>query len=186
MSVVPIVTIPSEILNKPTEKVGAAEVAGTEIKQLIQNLLDTVLAAKDPIGAGLAAPQIGVSKRVCVVRRFYQNPENPDEDLTKEYVLINPKIISSSDETVLGIEGCLSVPDTYGNVERAKKIKIKALNEKGEPIRMSESGFMARVIQHEIDHLDGILFTTKITGKTYTEAELDEINKEKEAELVEG
>ena len=183
MSVVPIVTVPNEILEKPTKKVGASEVVGKEIQQLAQNLIDTVLAAKNPIGAGLAAPQIGIGKRVCVVRRFFQNPENPDEDLSKEYVLINPKIISSSDETTLGMEGCLSIPDTYGNVARAKKIKVKALNEKGEPVRMSESGFLARVIQHEIDHLDGILFTTKVTGKTYTEAEVDKMNKQREEQL---
>ena len=76
-------------------------------------------------------------------------------------VFINPKIISSSKDVALGWEGCLSIPDEYGKVQRPKKVKIKALNEEGEEVRINASGFFARVIQHEIDHLDGILFIDK-------------------------
>ncbi len=175
MAVVPIITTPNKTLETPAEKVGEIN---EETKNIIQDLKDTLLNARNPEGAGLAAPQIGISKRICIARRFYPNPENPEETLSKEYVLVNPKIISFSKETEFGIEGCLSIPDLYANVERAKKIKIKALDENGETIRQTVSGFLARVIQHEIDHLDGILFTSRMVGDTYTEAEIDKMYEE--------
>ncbi|MBI2414237.1 peptide deformylase [candidate division WWE3 bacterium] len=172
MPVCKIVTIPDEVLLTPTKKIVDFNI---DTQELIKNLLDTVRKAKDPEGAGLAAPQIGISKRACVVRDFFVNPMNRDEVLSHDYVLINPKIISASKETELDIEGCLSIPLVYGKVERAKKVKIKALNEHGEEIRFMASGFLARVVQHEIDHLDGILFTSKLVGRPYTEEELEEI-----------
>jgi len=175
MAVVPIVKIPDEILNK---KCGKVDKLDEDAKKLVKNLLDTLRAAKNPEGAGLAAPQIGVSKRVCIARRFLPNPNNESKPLIQDYVLINPKIISSSNETDLGWEGCLSIPDSYGKVLRAKKVKVKALNEEGEEVKINASGFFARIIQHEIDHLDGILFTSKLVGNTITEKELDKILKE--------
>ena len=172
MPVKPIITIPNPILETPAERVGEID---DVTKNVIRDLLDTVLAAKNPEGAGLAAPQIGVSKRVCVVRRFI---ETSDKIVTKEYVLVNPKIISASKETDIHYEGCLSVPDVYGQVERAKKIKVKALDENNQPIRISTSGFFARVIQHEVDHLDGVLFTTKLIGDPITQFQFDQLMEE--------
>lgn len=177
MAVRPIVTIPDQILETPTEKVGEIDEATTKV---IKDLLETVVAAKNPEGAGLAAPQIGVSKRICVVRRFLPHPTDEGSFTTKEYILVNPKIISFSDEKDIHYEGCLSIPNVYGQVERAKKIKVKALDENGQPVRISTSGFFARVIQHEIDHLDGILFTTKLIGDPITEAQFDQIIEENE------
>ena len=177
MAVVPIVKIPDVILNRKSEKIGKFD---DETKKLIYNLLDTLQAAKNPEGAGLAAPQIGILRRVCIARKFLPNPNNPNKPLIQDVVLVNPKIISSSKESELGWEGCLSIPDTYGKVQRSKKVKVKALNEEGEEVRISASGFFARVIQHEIDHLEGILFTSKVVGNTITEKELDKIlEKEK-------
>ena len=177
MAVVPIIKIPDEILNQKSEKVRKVD---EETKNLIKNLLDTLQAAQNPEGAGLAAPQIGILKRVCIARKFLPNPNNPNKPLIQDVVFINPKIISSSKDVELGWEGCLSIPDEYGKVQRPKKVKIKALNEEGEEVRINASGFFARVIQHEIDHLEGVLFTSKVVGNTITEKELDKIlEKEK-------
>lgn len=175
MAIRPIVTIPDPVLETPTEKVGEFD---EEVKQTIKDLLDTVKGARNPEGAGLAAPQIGVSKRICIVRQYLPNPNfnaHEDDYLTKEHVLVNPKVISNSKETEIHFEGCLSIPNVYGQVERPRKIKVKALDENGEPIRISASGFFALTIQHEIDHLDGILFTTKLTGAPVTEDEFDQM-----------
>lgn len=181
MPIKPILTIPNPILDSPAEKVGVFD---DMTKHVIADLLDTVLAAKDPEGAGLAAPQIGVAKRICVVRKFIETPDlkpgSPDKLITKEYILVNPKIISASKETDIHYEGCLSIPDVYGQVERSKKIKVKALDENGQPIRISASGFFARIIQHEIDHLDGILFTTKLVSDPITESEFDQLIDEED------
>jgi len=138
-------------------------------------LLDTVRVAKDPEGAGLSATQIGISKRMCVVRNFFEDPLNPDEVRSDDIVLINPKIIQYSEEKNVDWEGCLSVPDAYGLVERAEKIKITAKDIDGNIIKIKAEGFFARTIQHEVDHLDGILFTSKIEGKTLTQKEFDKI-----------
>lgn len=175
MSVVPILTVPNKTLEKSCKKVREFD---AETKTLIKDMLDTLRNAEEPEGAGLSAPQVGVLKRVTIVRRFITNPENSEETLTKEHVFVNPKIISKADETNVTFEGCLSIPDTYGRVKRSKKVKIKALNEKGEPVRVTATGFFGRVIQHEIDHLDGILFTSKVIGEPLTEAELEELGKE--------
>ncbi len=173
MAVVPIIKIPDEVLTQQCAKVKAVD---DETKQLIQNLLDTLSAAKNPEGAGLAAPQIGSLKRVCVVRKFLPNPDGSETVITKDYVLVNPKLISASEDMDIHYEGCLSIPDTYGQVKRHKKIKVSALDENGNEIKINTSGFFARVIQHEMDHLDGILFTSKMIGKVLTEQELDNLN----------
>ncbi len=175
--VVPILVIPNKILTTPCEKVSTID---EEIKEVAQNLLDTARKARNPGAAGLAAPQIGSLKRVCIVRRFLETRENSgDEAPSVDYVLINPKITDFSEDTDVRYEGCLSVPNTFAAIERAKKIKVKALNENGEEIRLKANGFFARIIQHEVDHLNGILITDKAVGKTLTEKEIDEmINRE--------
>ena len=171
MAVKPIITIPNKLLEDPTEKVGKIT---DYIKDVAEDLLDTVLKAEDPEGAGLSANQIGVNKRMCVVRNFYEDPKL-DSVNSEDIVLINPKIISKSNETEMDWEGCLSVPDVYGKVPRFKKIKIKAKDINGDTIRLTANGYFARVIQHELDHLDGILFTEKVEGKTITESEFNSL-----------
>ena len=110
-----------------------------------------------------------------MVRNFFEDPLNPDEVSSDDIVLINPKIIQYSEEKNVDWEGCLSVPDAYGLVERAEKIKITAKDIDGNIIKIKAEGFFARTIQHEVDHLDGILFTSKIEGKTLTQKEFDKI-----------
>ncbi len=118
------------------------------IKKLLNNMAETMYYAK---GVGLAAPQVGISKRVIVV--------DVGDGLFK---LVNPEIISSSGIQD-GPEGCLSVPNVVGNVKRSEHIKVKALNEDGDEVMIDASGYLARAFQHEIDHLNGIIFTDKAT-----------------------
>lgn len=117
-----------------------------KIAKLLKNMAETMYHAN---GVGLAAPQVGISKRVIVV--------DVGEGL---YSLVNPEITAKSGAQD-GPEGCLSVPGMTGDVLRANRITVDAQNEKGEPVTIEAEGFFARAIQHEIDHLDGILFTDK-------------------------
>lgn len=119
------------------------------IKKLMNNMAETLYHAK---GVGLAAPQVGISKRVIVV--------DIGEGLFK---LANPEIVASSGIQD-GAEGCLSVPDVVGNVKRSERVTVKALNEDGDEVTIDASGYLARAFQHEIDHLNGIIFTDKATA----------------------
>lgn len=175
MAIKKIVTSPNPILSAKTQKVGGVT---DDIREIAQDLLDTVKVAEDPEGAGLAANQIGVSKRMCVVRKFFEDPINPDQVSSDDMVLINPKITYFSSEKEVDWEGCLSVPDEYGMVERSKQIKVSAKNLEGEKIKIRAEGFFARTIQHEVDHLNGILFTSKVLGKTISQKQFDELMEE--------
>lgn len=126
------------------------------IKKLMANMAETMYNAK---GVGLAAPQVGISKRVIVV--------DIGEGL---YQLANPEIIASSGIQD-GPEGCLSVPGVVGDVKRSERVTVKALNEVGEEITIDALGYLARAFQHEIDHLNGILFTDKATAIERVSAE---------------
>jgi len=115
--------------------------------RLLNDMIETMREAE---GVGLAANQVGVSKRILIAA--------DGEDFI--YELINPHCDRSEGEAI-GIEGCLSVPGCYGEVPRAEKIVVKALNRKGREVRLEAEGLLARILQHEMDHLDGILFTDK-------------------------
>jgi peptide deformylase len=154
MAVREIVKIPDPILTKKAVEA----VVDEETKKLAKDLIETVDAQTNPKGAGLAAPQIGVSKRVCVVKKFTPDPGNPENELETNFILINPEILSASEAQGAGWEGCLSIPDTYGEVIRSKRVKVRSLDLNGGEFTLKAEGFFARVIQHEIDHLDGIVF----------------------------
>ncbi|MDR1617297.1 MAG: peptide deformylase [Syntrophomonadaceae bacterium] len=141
MSVYKIITIPDKILR---EKAVPVKSINNGVLRLIDNMIDTMY---DFDGVGLAAPQIGVKKRIIVL--------DPGDNLIS---IINPEIISR-EGAVTANEGCLSIPDIDGLVERAERIKVKGLNKNGEEVFYDAQGALARVFQHEIDHLDGILFT---------------------------
>jgi peptide deformylase len=116
-------------------------------------------AMRQANGVGLAAPQVGIRQRFFVV----ELPEDEEEGLPREtYILFNPEIVKSQGEQV-GIEGCLSIPGYVGEVARFEQVTIKALDEQGQPVRHKAEGYLARVFQHEIDHLDGILYTDRLT-----------------------
>ena len=169
MAVLPIIKVPDPVLSEKTRKISDF---GEETHKIIRNLKDTLDVASDPEGAGISANQVGISKSICVVRNFLPiqegeaTQEGDEESIFDELVLINPKIVSLADETDIDWEGCLSVPNVYGKVPRSIKIKFKYKDENGAPKRLVAKGFFARIIQHEIDHLNGILFTQKVVGKT--------------------
>ncbi len=129
-----------------------------EISQLIQDMFDTMHYYD---GAGLAAPQIGVLSRI-VIFGFDQNPRYPDAQPIPETVLINPEIELLSHEQESDWEGCLSVPGMRGKVPRYKKIRYTGLDQHGAVLTREVDGFHARVVLHECDHLDGILYPQKI------------------------
>jgi peptide deformylase len=113
---------------------------------------------RDAPGVGLAAPQVGISKRVIVVEFGDEEDENVPPSL---YVLVNPEIMRYSPEMVEGVEGCLSIPHLVGAVERPEEITVKGLNRHGKPVKIKAKGWLARIFQHEMDHLEGILFVDR-------------------------
>ena len=112
-------------------------------------------------GVGIAAPQVYVSKRVIIVASR-PNVRYPDAPEMQPIIMLNPVITQRSEQTILGEEGCLSVPDTRGQVARAEKITVQYLDLQGQPFEIRLEGFPARIVQHEVDHLDGILFTERL------------------------
>jgi peptide deformylase len=128
------------------------------LRELVHDMLDT-MRAND--GAGLAAIQIGVSQRV-VVFELNANPRYPDADSVPLTVLVNPEIEILDEERDLGWEGCLSVPGMRGLVPRYRRLRYRGYDELGQPIDRTVEGFHARVVQHECDHLDGILYPQRI------------------------
>jgi len=133
-----------------------------ELSELLQDMRDTMAHLN---GAGLAAPQIGVLLRV-VIFGVTANPRYPDVEEVPDTVLINPELKPLSDEVEEGWEGCLSVPGMRGWVPRWHKLHYKGRDEKGMPFERTVEGFHARVVQHECDHLDGVLYPMRIRDYT--------------------
>jgi peptide deformylase len=140
--------------SKPVEAFGTAE-----LLELVVDMKET-MAAKN--GAGLAAPQIGVGQRV-VIFGVQKNPRYPDAEEVPFTVLVNPKIVLLTREVEEGWEGCLSVPGMRGLVPRYTRLRYSGYDEHGQPIEREAEGFHARVVQHECDHLDGILYPQRMT-----------------------
>ena len=135
------------------------EFGAVEFKRLIADMFDTMAALN---GAGLAAPQIGVSQRV-VIFGIEANPRYPQAEPVPQTVLINPVLTPIGSETEDGWEGCLSVPGLRGLVSRHMALRYTGYDQNGRPIDRTVSGFHARVVQHECDHLDGILYPMRLT-----------------------
>jgi peptide deformylase len=133
-----------------------------ELNQLLQDMRDTMAHLN---GAGLAAPQIGVQLRV-VIFGVHANPRYPDVEEVPDTVLINPELTPLSDEMEEGWEGCLSVPGMRGWVPRWRRLRYRGLDEKGNRFQREVEGFHARVVQHEADHLDGVLYPMRIRDFT--------------------
>ena len=145
-----IVTIPDPVLRRKARKV--TEFDG-DLQKLIDDMVETMRVAP---GVGLAAPQVAVSSRVIVVEFGDEEDETVEPKL---YAVVNPEIIKPSEEMVNGVEGCLSVPNIVGDVDRHESIVVKGQNRQGKPMKIKASGWLARIFQHEIDHLEGVLFT---------------------------
>jgi peptide deformylase len=128
------------------------------LKTLVEDMAETMRHSN---GVGLAAPQVGVSERIIVV----ETPEEEEEPGSgRLYAVVNPEIVRASQDQVDGIEGCLSIPGYVGEVTRHEAVTIKGHDLQGRKIRIKAQGFLARVFQHEIDHLEGILFIDQLTA----------------------
>ncbi len=149
MAILDIVTFPEPSLRLKSKQVTKFD---TDLQTLIDNMFETMRAAP---GVGLAAPQIGQSLRLVVVEYTEDEEENAKP---KKYVLVNPEIVKRSEEMVTDIEGCLSLPGLAGKVERHEAVTVKAKNRFGKPLKIEAEGWLARIFQHEIDHLDGVLY----------------------------
>jgi len=155
MTIREIALVPEPVLRRKARKLTDF---GPETQKLIDDMIETMREAP---GVGLAAQQIAESLQLVVVE-FAEDEENEDAK-PKLFVVANPEIVKRSEEMVTGIEGCLSIPGLVGDVERNEAVEIKALNRHGKPIKIKASGWLARIFQHEIDHLDGVLYTDRAT-----------------------
>jgi peptide deformylase len=161
-----IVTLPDPVLRRKAKAV-------TNFDKNLQTLIDDMIETmRDAPGVGLAAPQVGISERLAVIEYAEEDEdeevETVHEDLHKPakppkpkqlFVIINPEIVKASEEKVMGVEGCLSIPGLLGEVERHEALQVKALNRHGKPVKLKVDGWLARIFQHEIDHLNGVVFT---------------------------
>jgi peptide deformylase len=177
-----IITLPDRRLRQKSETV--LEI-NDEIKAIIQNMkqaaLDWEKNRHHELSTALAAVQIGVMKRIIIVRQDFNDHTN------KNFIaLINPEIVKASGRLEIDYEGCLSVPDYYGQVPRQPKIKVKAKDETGQTVYVKAEGFLARTLQHEIDHTLGIPFVDRIKNnrdafyKLESNGELKEVDYEHE------
>jgi len=152
MAVLPIITAPDprlKLVAKPVDKVDA------KVRRLMDDMLDTMYGS---IGIGLAAPQVGVAQRVIVIDVAREGEKaNPMR-------IANPEIIWRSEETTVAQEGCLSVPEHYADVSRAAKIRLRYVDHENEIREIDADGLLATCLQHEIDHLDGVLFVDHISA----------------------
>jgi peptide deformylase len=152
-----IVTLPEPILRRKARPVTAFD---KDLQTLIDDMIETMREAP---GVGLAAPQIGIPDRLIVIE-YADPPEDPeDQEELKEvkpklFVMANPEIVKTSEEKVLGVEGCLSIPGLVGEVERFSMVQVKGLNRRGQPMKVKAEGWLARIFQHEIDHVNGVVF----------------------------
>ena len=145
-NILPIIKYPDPVLRKKCGKI--KDPLDSEIQKLITEMIKAMKANN---GMGLAAPQVGKLLRLCII-----------EEDSRLYILINPKIKSRSREKTLGEEGCLSFPGKFLNIKRSEKIKVRCLDKTGKQVKIKASGLLARALQHEIDHLDGVLFIDRI------------------------
>ena len=152
MAVLPIITAPDPRL---TRRAAPVEKVDTSVRKLMDDMLETMYQAP---GIGLAAPQVGVLQRVIVVD-CAKTDEKP-----QPYKIANPEILWRSQETLVNNEGCLSLPEHYADVERPAEIKLRYLDEQNEIRELHAKGLLATCIQHEIDHLEGLLFVDHISS----------------------
>ncbi|PKN87083.1 MAG: peptide deformylase [Chloroflexi bacterium HGW-Chloroflexi-8] len=152
MAIRNIVYVPEPVLRKKAHKITTFD---KDLNELIEDMIETLRAAP---GVGLAAPQVGISQQLIVIEYAENEEQKP-----KLYVVINPDITKPSEEKEIGVEACLSIPGIAGEVDRHLSLTVKGLNRFGKPIKIKASGWLARIFQHEIDHLEGVLFTDRAT-----------------------
>ena len=151
MTILKILTIPDPRLKHKSSNI---EVFDKELKTIVKNMYETLYASGN--GIGLAAPQVDIRKRIVVI-------DLNEDEKSSPITFINPRIIKFSDEKFVNKEGCLSVPEYYADVERAKEVEVEWFDDMGVKYKKTLSGLMSICIQHEIDHLDGILFVDHLS-----------------------
>jgi peptide deformylase len=155
--VLPILTVPNSILNRRAKKIGHID---KSIKKLINDMIETL---REKGGIGLAAPQMGKLIRLIVIEsKGKKNHKGRKRSIIPVTVLINPEIVKKSDKKETEEEVCLSLPNIWGEVPRYNEVIVKGRNKNGQNIKIKAKGLFARVLQHEIDHLNGILFTQRV------------------------
>ncbi len=185
----PIITLPTLTIREPSKEVALDVLLSDNTQECIKKMIPTMYEAD---GIGLAAPQIGENIRTCVIGRSALPPKIKMQkgaiDREKDLVLVNPTWQQTSKKTEWDTEGCLSVPNVFGKVKRFRDIDVQAWNQQGETLSFEAHAFFARVIQHEVDHLNGILFVDKAKD-VYTVAEnqkkifFDTLRKERENKI---
>jgi peptide deformylase len=158
MAILKVARLGHPILRRVAEPVSPEAIRSPDVQRLVDDMLET-MAEYD--GAGLAAPQVHVSRRV-VIYGVRQNPRYPDAEEVPETVLINPRVTPLTQETEEDWEGCLSLPDLRGQVPRHTRVRVEAYGRDGAPLRFTAEGFHARVVQHECDHLDGVVYVDRM------------------------
>ena len=183
MTELQIVTLPDEVLRKKARPVAKFD---DELQTLIDNMIETMRAAN---GVGLAAPQIGQSIQLAVIETLPKVDEEGEDipDSRELFVIANPRIVWESREVIDGIEGCLSIPGYVGEVERAYAVRIRAQDRRGKNIKLRLKGWTARIFQHEIDHLNGVLYIDKLTDREnfWTDEEYYQMRQEEFEESAE-
>jgi peptide deformylase len=164
-----IVTLPEPVLRRKAHTV-------TKFDKNLQTVIDDMVETmRDAPGVGLAAPQIGLSERLIVIEYYEKDEEEEQEDAPKKvWTVLNPEIAKASEEMVRGVEGCLSIPNLVGEVERHAAVQVKGLNRHGKPMKIKAEGWLARIFQHEIDHLNGVMFTDRATRVWQPSQEVEE------------
>ena len=164
-----IVTLPDPVLRRKARAITKFDKA---LHSLIDDMVETMREAP---GVGLAAPQIGISERLLVVEYYEREEDEEVEDAPKKvWAVINPEIVKASQEKVMGVEGCLSIPGLVGEVERHEEVLVRAMNRHGKPMKVKAKGWLARIFQHEIDHLNGVLFPDIATRVWQPQEEVEE------------
>lgn len=185
--ILPVLKYGHPVLRKKGARI---QTVNEEIQKLIDDMLETMRAAR---GVGLAAQQIGEALQVAVIdvrgvkerpSRLELNGEPADVEAFMPIVLINPQVTPLHD-AVAGPEGCLSFPEMYADISRPESVEVRALNQKGEPIQFRCGGLLARAVQHEVDHLNGILFIDRMSkaDKDDLKPDLEELQAETKASL---
>ena len=179
MAIREIITIGHPTLRQKARKVTKF---GPELKQLIDDMIETMRLAP---GVGLAAPQINIAERIIVLELPADEEEGTPAEL---YAFVNPEIVKTSRETEEGQEGCLSIPGYVGDVERYTWVVVRGQDAYGKPQRVRAYDYLARIFQHEIDHLDGVLFIDRVTDpekiRKVTAAEADKLDADSAEALV--
>jgi peptide deformylase len=161
MTELQIVKLPDEVLRQKARPVTKFDDA---LQILIDDMIETMRVAN---GVGLAAPQIGQSIQLAVIETLPQTDEEGNDipDSRELFVIANPRIVWESRDVIDGIEGCLSIPGYVGEVERAYAVRVRAQDRRGKPLKLRLKGWTARIFQHEIDHLNGVLYIDKLTDR---------------------